>query len=175
MSGFSSLSQKILDIELEDINKLLLKKRLEASRRFGIFYMEVFQALMEATKKNVAICQKKTLQMSIKERAAFSEPLYKIVTELTKRGTVKLNVTNTGGIFVDREVGFVNCSKENGDDGLNTSNSVRKHEKLNCKICNHKLDPIYVHNLQKYLEFKIANPTYRDDEEEGKQQQQKRR
>ena len=101
--------------------------------------------------------------MSIKERAAFSEPLYKIVTELTKK--LKLNVTNTGGIFVDREVGFVNCSKENGDDGLNTSNSVRKHEKLNCKICNHKLDPIYVHNLQKYLEFKIANPTYHDDEE----------
>ena len=58
--------------------------------------------------------------------------------------------------FVDREIGSTT---------LNTTNSVRQGDALNCKICNHKLNPIYIANQQKHLEFKLTNPLYHVDEE----------
>ena len=51
VSGLSMVAQKILNIELKEINQHLFDKFHEASRRFGVFFMELFQVLMEATKK----------------------------------------------------------------------------------------------------------------------------
>ena len=156
VSGQSIDQQRILDLELEEINKTLLKKRQEASRRFGEFFMEYFQALMEATKKNVAVCQKKNLSFTLAERTAFSKPLCREVEELSRVGLVNVTVSKLDGSFVGRQVGFSN---------LTTTNSVRQNDALNCKICNHKLDPLYIVKLQKYLEFKLTNPTHREGEE----------
>ena len=172
-TDFSRESRKIINLELEEINKALLKKRKEVSRCFGVFFMELFQALMEATKKNVAIRKKKTLHLTLTERAKMSQPLYDRVVELEKKGIVRLHDTKKGE---GREVGFVR-SKKNG--GIDTSNSVRKYEDLNCKICNHKLDPLYVLHLQKYLNYKINNPSqrgeldYDDDDNDAKMNYEK--
>ena len=78
-----------------------------------------------------------------------------MVMDLEKIGTVKLSVSECGDSFACRDVGFAN---------LNTTNSIRQNEELNCKICNHKLDPMYIVKLQKYLDFKIANASYHVDE-----------
>ena len=63
--------------EIETLNKMLLRKRMEASRRFGVFFFQLFQILMEYAKKEVAICCKKTLKITWKERAAMLEPILK--------------------------------------------------------------------------------------------------
>ena len=74
------------------------------------------------------------------------------------------HLTTTGEKF--GEAGFV-LSKKDGDGAMCTTNSVRKHEELNCKICDHKLDPLYLVRLQKYLQYKIDNPTRCVDFEKG--------
>ena len=56
-ANLSPENRKVINLELGETNKQLLIKRKKVSRRFGVYFMELFQALMEATKKNVAVCQ----------------------------------------------------------------------------------------------------------------------
>ena len=156
--GTALLSEEIHESELKLINESLRQKRREAGRRFGVFYMEFFQALMEATKKNVAVCQKKILDLKWAERLKFLEAIRGTVDALIEKGIVKLHATYTGDTFGCREVGFVTV-RTNKEGGLDTSNSVRKYEELNCVICNHKLDPLYVQFLRNYLTYKMRNPS----------------
>ena len=127
--------KKRMEEEIETINKLLLKQRLEESRRFGIFFMQFFQTAMEATKKSIAFKVKKMLSISWKNRLNLLMPLVNDLDELVNNGVVYLQLKTTS--LTVCEVGFLKLA-------LHTNNSVRSLDKFNCKICNRKLDPIYI-------------------------------
>ena len=104
-ANLSRENRKVINLELEETNKQLLIKRKEVSRRFGVYFMELFQALMEATKKNVAVCQKKTLNLTVPGRMEISRPLFDKVTDLKRKGIVRTEVA----VREDnqRDIGFV--------------------------------------------------------------------
>ena len=142
--------------DAKETNKQLMKTRIEASRRFGIYYMELFQSLMEVAKKSVALRVKKNLNMTWHERKEFNKKLDDKVAELILDGAVLTQAqhVDTGGTVGRREIGFGStCLHSSG--GTNCDNLVRKYEELNCKICNHKLDPIYIRRLQEYCAYKV--------------------
>lgn len=148
------------DIEqrLEAANKLLLKRRLEASRNFGVFFMQFFQALMEAAKKSIAFKVKKTLKLSWKERLGLLEPVSNKIEELVGDGVLFLK-PETNSIS-DRQVGFEKST-------LHTNNSVRQFKEFNCVICNQKLDPLYLNYLRIYCEHKDTSSGGEDSNDEG--------
>ncbi|XP_066931070.1 uncharacterized protein [Clytia hemisphaerica] len=132
--------------ELNATSALLTKRRSEASKRFGVFYMQFFQIIMEATKKEVAVRAKKTLKMSWRDRSKFIED-----TTISKCDIV----------FEDGVLYVIEKPKE-GDETLphkiaiTTENSVTVGKYLNCVICNQKMDPIYLRHLKSYYDAKIT-------------------
>ena len=142
---------------IETANKLLLKRRLEASRNFGVFFMQFFQALMEATKKSIAFKVKKTLKLSWKERLALLEPISKKIGEFAREGILYSKAETKS--LTDRQVGFEKSI-------LHTNNSVRQFKEFNCVICNQKLDPLYLRYLWIYYEHKSnTSPDNETDDE----------
>ena len=155
----SAEDKVIIESELNQINEALMEKRMEVSRRFGVYFMELFQALMEATKKNVVVCQKKNLSLTTKQRV---KPYSTLVETLDVKNVLDEKVDSW---FVKRKVGFP-TRRDNEAIGLDLTTSVRRHEKLNCKICNHKLDPIYIRHLQRHLNYRVekeASSSSKDD------------
>ena len=139
-----------IEQQIESANKLLLKRRLEASRRFGVFFMQFFQALMEAAKKSIAFKSKKTLSLTWKERLNLLLPLSQKVDELVQDGELFLE-TKTKSL-TDRQIGFKRST-------VHTNNSVRRFKDLNCVICNQKLDPLYVNYLKTVSYTHLTLPT----------------
>jgi len=97
---------------------------------------------------------KKHLKMSNNERIKFMQSLSNRIREMVNDGVVLLSPTNASSN--EREIGF-DTARRDHENGVNVQNSVRKHEELNCKICNHKLDPIYLHHHRSYLVYKTEN------------------
>ena len=153
-SRLSVGEKNILLATLKSKKESLRGSRDGASKCFGLYFMQLFQCVMEATQKYVLFNQKKTLNMSARERLDFTKPYYSKVQQLLSSGEIKIHHEQQHQqqqFDKERKLGFVN---------LTSSNSVREHEGLNCKICNHKLDPLYIRNLNKHLKFKLDNPNY---------------
>lgn len=146
-----------IEQRLETVNKLLLKRRLEASRLFGVFFMRFFQALMEAAKKSIAFKVKKTLKLNWRERLRLLEPVSKKIEELVRDGLLFLKPeTKT---TTDRQVSFEKST-------LHTNNSVRHFQEFNCVICNQKLDPLYLNYLRIYYEHKSESSSGDDSSDD---------
>ena len=156
------------EILLQDKREELIGKRIEASRRFGMYFFCLFQQAMEATKKRVLFSQKKTLNLMPKDRLKLLQPLHDQIVDMTKEGLIT-NKTEWSVYYLDEET--KRTKRENGykSDFLNCDNSVSQTKELNCKICNHKLDPIYIENLYHH-NYRQANrkKTTEDDDKNDK-------
>ena len=135
-----------LSEQIETHNKILLRKRTEASRRFGIFFFQLFQILMEYSKKEVAVCCKKTLRLSWKERADLIDPILKSANTFFKNGVL---------YFVKKIEGEEGEMSTFLEEALTTDNSVTSFKDYNCVICNQKLDPTYLQKMKTYYDHKI--------------------
>ena len=142
-----------LSEQIETHNKILLRKRTEASRRFGIFFFQLFQILMEYSKKEVAVFCKKTLRLSWKGRADLIDPI--------------LKSANTGVLYfvkkIEGEEGEMSTFLE---EALTTDNFVASFKDYNCVICNQKLDPTYLQKMKTYYDHKIQQGEGDNDREE---------
>ena len=149
--------------ELEVNNKALMLCRLETSRRFGIYFMQFFQAAMEATRSSVGVRVKKVLNLSCEDRLEVIDPLIQQVKVFVKDDVVYQNMPY---ILQHCDENLINKMRKYGFSRniVNCGNSVTVLKNFNCVICNHKLDPQYVIYLEQYLKWKNSNKLYDDED-----------
>ena len=130
--------ERLVNEVLEESNRKLLEAKMEVSKSFGVYFMNLFQIAMDASKKYVLFNQMKRLILSPPQRQAFVKPYKDKVVEMMASGNitasqqnVKLNGLSIQGVY---------C-------GLTATSSVRLMKGGNCSICNHKIDPQYLLNL----------------------------
>ena len=147
---------------------------MESSRRFGVFFMQFFQVVM-AARSSVAVRVKKFLTLSWSDKLSLIDPLIKHVEDLVENGVV-FHRNSSAECSDGEELPslLIDKSRESGfsKKQINTTNSISNLQKLNCVICNHKLDPQYIIHLFEYYQSKQENGSSSskgrgEEEEEG--------
>ena len=94
--------------ELEANNKALMLCRLETSHHFGIYFMQFFQAAMEATRSSVGVRVKKVLNLFWEGRLKFIDPLIQQVKVFVEDNVVYQTMPFTSQQHCDENGTLIN-------------------------------------------------------------------
>ena len=154
-SLFTDPESSEINDQLAAVDFQLIEARNEASRMFGIYFMELFQICINVTQRFVLMKQKKYLTLSHSRRIHFIQSYTSEVQKLIESGhyleVERRSVgTEVSGDAVVENIVEKTFGRIDGFANVNLTNHVKLHPELNCCICNVKLDPIYLLKLEKW-------------------------